>query len=196
MVEEWKVQMSDTLSLTSGSIAILGLDPGGTTGFALYQAQAMTNPDVPDGRVVEWYDEKWQQGELGPVSHHDILFDMLGQFQTTNFIIVCESFEYRRRPEDAGRDNIVLDSKEYIGVVKLFEMQRMLALDGKAGVQRVVFQTASEGKGFWFKKKDPAKLKKIGLYRSGSVHINDATAHVLHYMTFKMGRRDLLEKLK
>lgn len=182
----------NTSGLSSGTTSILGLDPGGTTGYALYQAQTLVTPDGD----LEWFDEKWHQGELGPLPHHDILFDMLGRFQTTNFIIVCESFEYRRRPEDAGRDNIVLDSKEYIGIVKLFQMQRMLALDGKAGVQRVVFQTASEGKGFWFKQKDPAKLKKLKLYRPGSVHINDATAHALHYMTFKLNLRQLLERLK
>lgn len=186
------VQMPNSSRLNSGVTSILGLDPGGTTGYALYRAQTVINPDGD----AEWFDEKWTQGELGPVAHHDILFDMLGRFQTTNFIIVCESFEYRRNPRDSQRDNIVLDSKEYIGIVKLFEMQRMLAMPSSGGTQRVVFQTASEGKGFWFPKKDPTKLKKVGLYRPGSMHINDATAHVLHYMTFKMNRRDLLDRLK
>jgi len=172
--------------------SILALDPGGTTGYALWRANLILNPDGGE----EWFDEKWHQGELGPVAHHDVLFDMLGRFQTTNYIIVCESFEYRRNPRDSQRDNIVLDSKEYIGVLKLFQMQRMLALEQSGGTQRVVFQTASEGKGFWFKQKNPDKLKKIGLYRPGSMHINDATAHLLHYRTFKMGHRELLNRLK
>lgn len=162
----------------------------------MYQAEIIRNPDGQ----IEWFEDKhqtWAQGELGPVPHHDILFDMLGRFQTTNFIIVCESFEYRRNSRDSQRDNIVLDSKEYIGVVKLFEMQRMLQhATIRSGAQRVVFQTASEGKGFWFPRKDPTKLKKLGLYRPGSVHMNDATAHLLHYATFKLGRKDFLNRLK
>jgi hypothetical protein len=181
------------LQLNNGATSILGLDPGGTTGYALYQAQTVTNPEGG----VEWFDERWTHGELGPLPHHDMLYDMLGQFQTTNYIIVCESFEYRRNPRDSQRDNIVLDSKEYIGIVKLFQMQRMLPIDFHGhGAQRVVFQTAAEGKAFWFPQKDPAKLKKIGLYQRGSMHMNDATAHLLHYLTFKLNRNDLLEKLK
>jgi hypothetical protein len=178
----------DSSFLTSGSTVILGLDPGGTTGYALYQAETIRNPD----NKLEWYNEKWTQGELGPGDHHKELYDFLGYCQVTNFIIVCESFEYRRNPRDSQRDNIVLDSKEYIGVVKLFEQERMAPLDH----QRVVFQTASEGKGFWFPQKNPTKLKKIGLYTPGSVHMNDATAHVLHYGTFKLGRKYFLEALK
>lgn len=170
----------------------MGLDPGGTTGYALYRAQTIVNPDGD----LEWYDERWTQGELGPGAHHKELYDFLGRSQTTNFIIVCESFEYRRRPQDAGRDNIVLDSKEYIGIVKLFEAQRMATIHPSMMYQRVVFQTASEGKGFWFKQKNPDKLKKLKLYTPGSVHINDATAHALHYMTFKLNLRQLLDRLK
>lgn len=185
-----------TLRLNNGAINILGLDPGGTTGYAFYQAEVITD----SSGKPEYYDEKWNTGQMGG-PHHLNLYDFLCRMQCTNFIVVCESFEYRRNPQDSQRDNIVLDSKEYIGVVKLFEQSRMAeAVTGGHGVQRVVFQTAAEGKGFWYPrqggKRDPSKLKKIGLYNSGSIHMNDATAHILHYMTFKMGRKDLLDKLK
>jgi hypothetical protein len=162
----------------------LGLDPGGTTGFALYQAEVIRNPD---GRL-EWFNEGWQIGHMGPGEHHKTLYDSLGLWQTPNFIIVCESFEYRRNPRDSQRDNIVLDSKEYIGVVKLFEQERMQAHPG----QRVVFQTAAMGKGFW----TDDKLRKVGHYAVNMKHANDAMRHVLHYMVFKLDRKDLLELLK
>lgn len=173
-------------TLSNGAINILALDPGGTTGFVLYGAETIRNPD---GKL-EWYNEKWQIGHMGPGAHHAMLYSSMELWQATNFIIVCESFEYRRRAADANRDNIVLDSKEYIGVVNLFEQQRMQGVT--QGAQRVVFQTAATGKGFW---RDD-KLKKVGRYTPAMKHANDAMRHLLHYLVFKLDRRDILDLLK
>lgn len=183
------VQAHTSWALRDGALTILALDPGGTTGFAYYMAD-VTN--TPDGKP-EFFKERWNRGHLGPGAHHKGLYDFLGYMQVTNYIIVCESFEYRHNPKDQQRENIVLDSKEYIGIVKLFFAERMLPLEWH---HPLVFQTASEGKGFWFPQKDSTKLKKVGLYSPNMIHANDATAHLLHFMSFKMKRNDLFEKLQ
>lgn len=181
------VQDSRRQDFRDGSLHILALDPGGTTGWASYSSQIVHDPICE-----EWLftNEQWTHGELGPGPHHKKLYDLLSFGDEINFHIVCESFEYRHNKKDSQRENIVLDSKEYIGVVKHFEQARLQEHG------RVVFQTASEGKGFWFPKKDPAKLKKVGLYTPGSMHMNDATAHLLHYLTFKLKNQEYLKKLR
>jgi hypothetical protein len=103
-------------------------------------------------------------------------------------VIICESFEYRK----GLRDNLVLVSREYIGVVKLF-VQRYPAV-------QLVMQTAAYGamdKGnFW----TSDKLKKVELYDSHyAPHGMDATCHLLQYLTFKRhepAAHSLLEKLR
>jgi hypothetical protein len=74
---------------------ILGLDPGGTTGWALYE-----NGD-------------WKRGQLGPHEHHEELWTMLHGIDPDT--IVCESFEHRPHLPKA-----VLISRDYIGVVTLW----------------------------------------------------------------------------
>jgi hypothetical protein len=175
-----------------GTLTVLGLDPGGTTGWCMYRAE------IPNQAPHVYNKEEWLHGELGPGEHHLRLLDFLSCMHTDNFIIVCESFEFRQGKQ---RDNIVLDSKEYIGVVKLYG-QSCEATHHGASLPNVVFQTASYGKGFWYpripgtKRRDPTKLKTVGLYQTGSTHMNDATSHVLQYLTFRMQREDWLRKLR
>lgn len=100
---------------------IIGLDPGGTTGWA--------SLDTNSG--------EWTHSQLGPHEHHLELEKCLESVLPRKMhALVCESFEYRRDQ----RDNVQLVSREYIGVVKLFAQ--------KYGTP-VVFQTASQGKAFW-----------------------------------------------
>lgn len=170
--------------MKAGNFAVLGLDPGGTTGWALYQCVLMPNP-LNDGADLVHSKPRWDQGELGPGAHHLRLWDFMSNCSVDNYVIVCESFEFRQE----ARDNVVLVSKEYIGVVELFE--QMCRRTHATEVQPVVrFQNAATGKGFWYpripgtKRRDATKLKKVGLYTPGSTHINDATAHTLQWLTF------------
>lgn len=183
--------------LTDGKLSILGLDPGGTTGWALYTADVIH--DISGDRPTpEFYNEKFNAGQLGPGKHHRLLWGLLEQWTVTNTIIVCESFEYRRNAKDRNRDNIVLDSKEYIGVVNLYQQVFEHTVAPRhnhlIGLQ-VVYQTAATGKGFW----TDQKLQMVGKQstpKSKWPHANDAMRHLLHYMAFKMHRRDLLQPLK
>jgi hypothetical protein len=170
-------------AMRSGSLCVLALDPGGSTGWAAYQAEVLTGLA---GAQLEFHNEKIVQGQLGPELHHLALWNLLGEMHVTNFIIVCESFEFRG--ED--RTNIRLISKEYIGVVELFTQERNRTLPDDIKVRHVP-QTAATGKSFWYPKVpgkkatwDGSKLKALGLYHptTNGRHINDATAHLLRYL--------------
>lgn len=177
--------------LVDGKLAILGLDPGGTTGWALYTADVIHNL-AGESPTPEYYNEKFNAGQIGPGPHHRRLWGLLEQWTVTNTIFVCESFEYRRK--DKNRDNIVLDSKEYIGVVNLY--QQMFA-DTTHHHQdlKVVYQTAAIGKGFWTDQKLQV-VKKFSTPKTKWPHANDAMRHLLQYMVFKMNRKDLLLPLR
>lgn len=190
-------------SLVDGKLAIIGLDPGGTTGWSLYTADVIhEKTDIAPGLQgypkPEYYNEKFDSGHLGPGHHHLRLWNLLEQWTVTNTIIVCESFEYRRNPKDSQRDNIVLDSKEYIGVVNLYEQNFNRSIGPRHNNLlhlRVAYQTAAVGKGFWNDEKLVA-VEKLATPRTTWTHANDATRHLLHYMTFKMDRQDLLLPLR
>lgn len=147
-------------------VRILSFDPGGTTGWALY------DPEVGTG---------YNQGQMGPQEHHEQLYGFLELQHTYDLHVVCESFEYRKN--EPRRDNIVLVSLEYIGVIKLFCAERNVTLK---------MQTASYGKAFW----SDDNLKKVELYWKGHPHANDAMRHLLAYQTFTLGDKRILTRLK
>jgi hypothetical protein len=110
---------------------------------------------------------------------------MLERFRTVEYHIVCESFEYR----NVSRAGLVLDSVEYIGVMKRFCQERNV---------KYTMQTAAMGKvgnrTTAFVKK--SNLQKLGLWSSGNIHAMDAYGHLLYYMINDVGlfRQELLEK--
>lgn len=148
------------------TITILALDPGGTTGWARMQANALLIPAFSE--KTEFYDVEWTRGQLGPHPHHTELMTLLELSHTEEYRIVCESFEYRNR----SRPGLVLDSVEYIGVTKLF------VADRKSEHIPLAMQTAAMGKGFV---KDE-NIKKLGLWFPSQKHAMDATRHLLYYM--------------
>jgi len=152
------------------TLRIVALDPGGTTGWATFTLDGST--------------QEWDCGQLeGP--HHNRLDQMLERFRTVEYHIVCESFEYR----NVSRAGLVLDSVEYIGVMKRFCQERNV---------KYTMQTAAMGKvgnrTTAFVKK--SNLQKLGLWSSGNIHAMDAYGHLLYYMINDVGlfRQELLEK--
>jgi hypothetical protein len=148
---------------------IVALDPGGTTGVAWLGDSTLSN---------------LKRIHITENDHHKQLYDLLYSLRPQ--VVVCESFEYRK----GLRDNVVLVSKEYIGVAKLY-VQRFPET-------HLAMQTAAYGKaGFW----THDKLKRVGLYDSKfAPHAMDATCHLLQYMTFQTSNNpvvmELLEKLR
>jgi hypothetical protein len=161
---------------------IIALDPGGTTGWATYTAERMDN----DEGDSEYYDEKWFQGQLEGPEHHRRLYDLLEWQRVQEYHVVCESFEFRNL-DRRDRDNIVLVSREYIGVTKLYCMNEQVPL---------TMQTASLAKGFLPDKGPHAnkKIKAADLWKPGWPHAMDATRHLLYYLVQRENRLDLVER--
>ena len=166
---------------------VVGLDPGGTTGWFQYSAEYVPTPGVAGrGELVDWSTTHLQ---FGPLEHHGELYEALELAHIHDFYLVCESFEYRNTQH---RDNLNLMSKEYIGVAKLFRDER---LEHK----RFCMMTAGQSKGFIPDKAKngiPAngKLKAIpGFYSPGTKHANDAARVVANFLINKQGRTDLIQ---
>lgn len=135
------------------SFVFIALDPGGTTG---YKTLTVNDDNTLTGEA----------GQLGPHEHHKELFDLLESFwMEDDMVVICERFEYRQN----SRPGLVLDSREYIGVTKLFCVKYK---------KKLVLQSAAQGKGFV---KDD-HLKKLGLWMPGQQHARDATRHLIYYL--------------
>ena len=144
---------------------ILALDPGGTTGFKIWSDEVgfvggqLINGHMKDG-------------------HHEELWSMLNNLYPT--VVIYEAFEYRNR----ARAGLVLDSREYIGIIRLWGE----ITDGAV----LVKQTASQAKGFV----NDAILKKGSLWVPGNPHENDAMRHLVYYLVNgKHGLTELRTKL-
>jgi hypothetical protein len=184
--------------MRNGTLCVIGIDPGGSTGWTTYNADIVFND--AEGKW-EFFYERWNQGQFGPDAHHLALWNHLGYCHSRNYVIVCESFDYRWEQ----REDLELVSREYIGVVNLYAQERNHTLPADLQVQ-VVMQTAAVGKGFWYPKVkgkkatwDDSKLKALCLYHptTNGRHINDSTAHLLQWLTFgPFDRRDFLLPLK
>lgn len=142
---------------------IVGLDPGGTTGVAVFDLN----------------EDSWSQNrmQLGPEEHHEELYEWLKELRPD--LIIYESFEYRTRQ----RDNLVLVSVEYIGVIKLF--CSVTKTKSKP-------QTAAYGKAFW----SNDKIAQLALWTANMPHAMDATRHVLQYISFTQKDQRFLRALK
>lgn len=158
---------------------IIALDPGGTTGWATWEDSILgssesygegRNVKVPygDTDITGWF----SYGQLGPNEHHLELETLLGlEHSEHDYTVVCESFQYRSGIVAQYRPNLVLDSVEYIGVVKYFVQDR-----GLAG--RLYMQTASAAKDFI----TDDKLKRLNLWIKGQQHARDALRHLCFWL--------------
>jgi hypothetical protein len=131
----------------------LAIDPGGSTGIAEF-----------DSETREWaqYTLKGQ--------HHSSLWAVLEQDAWS--VVIYERFLYQRREVGSGV-SLVLDSVEYIGVIKLWHQ-------GMGNTQAATLvEQAPSAMQLW----DDRKLKAAGLWTTDSPHARDATRHLLYYLT-------------
>lgn len=139
---------------------IVGIDPGGTTGVAIFDTEH----------------NEWTFTQLGPDYHHKALWDLLVLEYSygTQMTIVCESFQYRGQ----DRPKIVLDSLQYIGIAELFHQTYPSC--------GLVMQTAAMGKVGEDKSKQFVRrknLKKLGTpWKHETRHSADAQGHILYYV--------------
>lgn len=143
----------------------LAFDPGGTTGWASLHFK-LDDEGIPVGKP------SWACEQIGPGEHHIELEMMLEAVLEEDrepipfdYHIITESFEYRNK----SRAGLVLDSVEYIGVMKLWCKKSGIPLHK---------QTAAMGKGFV---KDE-NIKKLGLWYPGHKHAMDAMRHLIYFI--------------
>jgi len=154
---------------------IVALDPGGTTGWAMWQDTSI--PNQADNGL--W--ENFTCGQMETAKHHLRLHDWLEHLHTQKFTVVDERFEFRKGDEHRAGINLI--SREYIGVAELFCQQRDV---------HHVMQQAASAKGFVTND----KLKVMGLYVPGKQHAMDAMRHLIYYMVNRRNRWDLIESWK
>lgn len=162
---------------------LIALDPGGTTGWATCDYKQEPAGVDTDGTVLYENVLKFTSGQIGPGKHHRTLLALL-EFQATNadYHVICESFEFRQR----ARDNLVLVSKEYIGIVELFHQTW-------TPTPVVVFQTAAMAKVFVTND----KIKSLNLWDWRAPHAMDAMRHLIYYLVHNTGARNtVLSKWK
>jgi hypothetical protein len=135
----------------------MAFDPGGTTGVAVVQSEA----------------KPWEiyALHLGG-QHHLELWRLLVEYKPS--IVICETFENR------AHGPALLESREYIGVVKMY--LQATGTDGE-------WQSSSTGKQFW----DDVKMKEAGLYVAGLRHARDAIRHYAYWRMFKKNDKSLFQ---
>jgi hypothetical protein len=152
----------------------LALDPGGSTGWAMFRAQHLVVQfEGMERPIEEWNNQKFDSGQLVRPDHEGELETLLGEMHTTEFVIICESFV--PRPAKFGADN--KSSLKYISVVENFVKERNRDLPEHLQVQ-LTFQQAAQAKPFV---KDRT-IKRLGLWISGWKHAMDANRHLLFWM--------------
>jgi hypothetical protein len=149
-------------------VIILSLDPGGTTGWAMYKDDGVSKSG-------------FSCGQIGPEEHHYDLYTFLEREHAKGMTVIYEQFEWRpNRHQNAayGDRYVELISKEYIGVIKCFVQDRTSEVFHSSARPRLVMQTAAEAKGFV---KDD-NIRKLGLWTPGLKHAMDAYRHMLYYL--------------
>jgi hypothetical protein len=159
---------------------IIAIDPGGTTGIAVWVASM----------------DAWTRHEIGPCSEDVTLKGVLtylsgvvtlvepfGPDSENCIHMIVEPFEFRQ--DDRSRDKIDYIAGEVIGALRVWACERSF-------VKRIR-QSASYGvEGFW----TDDRVKKAGLWVPAKRHAMDATKHVLQYRTFRLNHLTLLDPFK
>lgn len=132
---------------------VLTLDPGGTTGYCFLET--FSNRDAI---------HKIVSGQIEEHNHHAYLWKMF--YELDPDVIISESFEYRNK----ARAGLVLVSKEYIGITKLW-----CELYGREYKE----QSPASAMGFV----QDQHIKNLSLYKPGNPHAMDAIRHMVYYCT-------------
>jgi hypothetical protein len=156
----------------------IALDPGGTTGWAYYRATKMD--PIYEDEYLEWYDEEWKVGQLGPGDHADDLLRLLELNHTQEYWVICERFIPRPGKIGAKLD----EAPRYITVTEMFVKERNL-------LDNYVLQMPAQAKNFV---PNPV-VKKLGLWYPGQKHAMDAMRHLLFWLVTGPYKNSQADKL-
>jgi hypothetical protein len=139
---------------------LLALDPGETTGYAVFQGQPETGYDwLAIDQIKTW-------------PEHDAYSNIWMLLQSEKpSLVVNESYRiYDWKSDDHKWSQV--NTVQVIGCI--------WTLCFHYEIQRAGEQSAQNAKGFW----TDERLKEFGLYFPAIRHGRDATRHALHYLCF------------
>jgi hypothetical protein len=151
-------KINESKGLPSFDGRLLALDPGETTGWAIFQTHAVV-PSTDCGQIKTW-------PESDAVKELD---ELIPYYRPT--LVVYESYHIYDWKSDSHKWSSV-HTLQVIGAIwTICELHNVL----------YTTQTAQNAKGFW----TDEKLKMFPkLYKPGVRHGRDATRHGLHYLCF------------
>lgn len=154
---------------------IVGLDPGGTTGWAVCKVSEEPKSMDDKGKLKVETTHEFTAGQVGPEDHHLALWNFLADrlYETNDLHLVVENFLFRQG--DAHRTGTVLVSLEYIGVAQLFA-------DTYPDKVKMTRQTPASAKSFV----TDSKIKRLDLWIPGKPHAMDALRHVIFYQVNRL----------
>ena len=166
--------------MTTVNLHVLGIDPGGTTGWCLLTTLRSAIFMEAEPVIVEW-----DYGELtGPEPKQSLeIAQMCREIQGLDYktgpAVVAEQW-------DADPNFHSTDQEQY-SPIRINAQLQLLHYQGKMGDSTLTFQsrTIKTGKGV----RDD-KLKRLGIYVPGSKHIQDATKHALNALRRARENRD------
>jgi hypothetical protein len=161
---------------------ILAIDPGGTTGAAMYS----------------YHSKLWHTWQIlyKPIELYEFFTNWIADLPV---MVICESFDYR----PVGKYNfggsraipkVDLTPRNVIGILELACAQH----DVEIVWQKPSIVNGDDGRKtdnpsvFW----TDAKVKQLGLYKRGHVHEMDAVKHILHYRSFTLDEQELFSELR
>ena len=156
--------------MTTPTLHVLGIDPGGTTGWVLLTVSRLAIFAGETPEILEW-----DYGELtGPEPR-----------QSTEIAQMCreiQGLDYKTGPavmSEAWTADPTFHStdQEQYSPIRINAQLELLHFQGKMGDSTLHFQprTIKAGKGV----RDD-KLKRLGIYVPGSQHIQDGAKHALN----------------
>lgn len=143
----------------AGSIRVIAIDPGITTGYAL--------------GVIDKHAGKMEVATGQRKMDVTRYYEWLGNIEPD--VVICERFEYRNSP----RAGLELFSRELIGITTLWAGQH-ITLD-----MLFMQMPGSVINGYF----DRKKLIELNLWKPGHLHANEACMHLMHWYTFGAGYR-------
>jgi hypothetical protein len=146
---------------------VLALDPGETTGFAVFDSRPDGVGETAKARLVDWMEinqiKTWPERDC--VQNLTALFDRIRPT-----ILVYESYRVYDWKSDDHKWSPV-HTTQVIGSIWTLAIQRSIPR---------CEQSAQNAKGFW----TDDRLKDYGIYLKAVKHGRDATRHAMHFLCF------------
>jgi hypothetical protein len=155
--------------MTTKELYILGIDPGGTTGWAWLMVPRLSIFGDEPGQILEWDYGELTGSEPKQATHLAAMArEIQGLAYKTGPALICEAWD-----QDPA---FKVTDPEVLSPVRLGAQLELLKFQGKLGDSTLHYQSRSQKE---CKATSDDRMKKCGLYVAGSSHIQDAVKHAV-----------------